>query len=222
MIPSFAVGRTQEIIYHLGCLHHQGKLDDWSVFLDSPMAIDVTQVYDHWLHIMDSEDVKCLTQAGRDSLEGFLPKLQLTDSPEQSMAINKIDSGAIIIAGSGMCTGGRIRHHFKHRIWKEDNTIIFIGFQAQDTLGRVLVDGKKKIKMFGDEFAVGASIETLGGFSAHAGQKELIEWATNFEPKPRLILIHGENDSLEALSKKLLDEHGISCEIPSQDDCIEF
>lgn len=222
MIPSFAVGRTQEIIYHLGCLHHQGKLDDWSVFLDSPMAIDVTQVYDHWLHIMDSEDVKCLTQAGRDSLEGFLPKLQLTDSPEQSMAINEVDSGAIIIAGSGMCTGGRIRHHFKHRIWKEDNTIIFIGFQAQGTLGRLLVDGKKKIKMFGDEFSVGASIETLGGFSAHAGQKELIAWAANFDPKPRLILIHGENDSLEALSKKLLDEQGISCETPNQDDCIEF
>ena len=222
MIPSFAIGRTQEIIYHLGCLHHQGKLDNWTVFLDSPMAIDVTQVYDNWLHIMDSEDVKCLTDAGRESLEGFLPKLRLTDTPEQSMAINRIDSGAIIIAGSGMCTGGRIRHHFKHRIWKEGNTIIFIGFQAQGTMGRLLVEGAKKIKMFGDDFVVRANIETLGGFSAHAGQKELIEWANNFKPKPRLILIHGENGAMETLAEKLKTDHGLSSEMPSQGDSIEF
>lgn len=222
MIPAFAVGRTQEIIYHLGCLHHQGELDNWTVFLDSPMAIDVTQVYDSWLHIMDSEDVKRLTEVGRESLENFLPKLRFTDTPEQSMAINRVDSGAIIIAGSGMCTGGRIRHHFKHRIWNQNNTIVFIGFQAQGTLGRLLVEGAKKIKMFGDTFVVRATIETLGGFSAHAGQKELIEWAANFEPKPRLILIHGENDSLEALSTKLQEEHGISSEIPSQGGSIEF
>lgn len=222
MIPAFAVGRTQEVIYHLGCLHQQGKLDNWTVFLDSPMAIDVTQVYDNWLHIMDSEDVRCLTQAGRDSLEEFLPKLRLSDTTEQSMAINRIESGAIIIAGSGMCTGGRIRHHFKRRIWKDNNTIVFIGFQAQGTLGRLLVDGAKKIKMFGDDFVVRASIETLGGFSAHAGQKELIEWATNFSPKPRTILVHGENDALEALAAKLMADHDIDCEIPSQGDSIEF
>lgn len=222
MIPAFAVGRTQEIIYHLGCLHHKGELDNWTVFLDSPMAIDVTQVYDNWLHIMDSEDVRCLTEADRESLQEFLPKLRLTDTPEQSMAINRIDKGAIIIAGSGMCTGGRIRHHFKHRIWKDNNTIVFIGFQAQGTLGRLLVDGAKKIKMFGDDFVVRASIETLGGFSAHAGQKELIEWAKNFEPRPRTILIHGENDALEALSAKLLADHGISSEIPTRGESIEF
>lgn len=222
LIPSFAIGRTQEIIYHLGCLHHQGKLDNWTVFLDSPMAIDVTQVYDNWLHIMDSADIKCLTDAGRASLEEFLPKIRLTDTPEQSMAINKIDSGAIIIAGSGMCTGGRIRHHFKHRIWKEDNTIIFIGFQAQGTLGRSLVDGAKRIKMFGDNFVVRANIETLGGFSAHAGQKELIEWAIRFNPEPRLILIHGESSAMEALSNKLLADHGISSEMPAQGDYIEY
>lgn len=222
MIPAFAVGRTQEVIYHLGCLHHHGKLDDWTVFLDSPMAIDVTQVYDSWLHIMDSEDVRCLTQAGRDSLEEFLPKLRLCDTTEQSMAINRIDSGAIIIAGSGMCTGGRIRHHFKRRIWNDNNTVIFIGFQAQGTLGRLLVDGAKKIKMFGDDFIVRAGIETLGGFSAHAGQKELIEWATNFSPTPRMVLVHGENDALEALSAKLMNDHDISCEIPTQGDSIEF
>ncbi len=222
MIPSFAVGRAQEIIYHLGCLYHQGKLDDWQVFLDSPMAIEVTQVYDNWLNIMDNDDVRCLTKAGKDSLVSFLPTLSVCQTSEESMAINEVKKGAIIIAGSGMCTGGRIRHHFKHRIWHDNNTIIFIGFQAQGTLGRLLVDGIKKIKMFGDDFVVNASIETLGGFSAHAGQFELIEWARNFKPIPRLILIHGEINSLNTLASKLMEDEGIASEIPAQGEKIEF
>ncbi|MCB1665243.1 MAG: MBL fold metallo-hydrolase [Pseudomonadales bacterium] len=222
LIPSFAVGRAQEIIYHLGCLYHAGKLDGWQIFLDSPMAIEVTQVYDHWLHILDSKDVRCLTQFGRESLELFLPTLKLTNSPEESMGINRIKRGAIIIAGSGMCTGGRIRHHFKHRIWREHNTLLFIGFQARGTLGRRLVDGEKKIRLFGDEYLVRARIETLGGFSAHAGQSELIDWALHFRNQPRMILVHGEAEALEALSLKLWDEHKVRCTVPAQGDCISF
>jgi metallo-beta-lactamase family protein len=222
MIPSFAVGRAQEIIYHLGCLYHQGKLDNWTIFLDSPMAIEVTRVYENWLHIMDNKDVRSLTQDGRSSLIEFLPTLKFCQTSEESMAINRIKKGAIIIAGSGMCTGGRIRHHFKHRIWHDHNTIIFIGFQAQGTLGGLLVDGVRKIKLYRDEYVVRASIETLGGFSAHAGQKELIEWAGSFKPVPRLVLIHGEISSLEALAMKLSEDHGISSEIPAQGETIEF
>jgi len=222
LIPSFAVGRAQEILFHLGLLYHQGKLDNWKVFLDSPMAIEVTQVYDNWLNIMDRKDIRCLTKFGRESLEKFLPTLQLCRTSEESMAINKIKKGAIIIAGSGMCTGGRIRHHLKHRIWVAGNTLVFIGFQAQGTLGRLLVDGKKKIKMFGEEFKVRANIATLGGFSAHAGQTELIEWAANFKPTPRFILIHGESSALQTLSAMLKDGHDINSEIPSQGECIEF
>lgn len=222
MIPSFAVGRAQEILYHLGCLYHAGKLDDWTIFLDSPMAIEVTRIYDHWLDIMDDEDLRCLTESGKESLVKFLPTLNLSQSAEDSIAINDIKQGAIIIAGSGMCTGGRIRHHFKHRIWDERNTIIFIGFQAQGTLGRLLVDGKKNVRMFGDEFAVNAEIATLGGFSAHAGQEGLIAWARNFKPAPRLILIHGESGALQTLSKRLGTEFGVESEIPSRGDCIEF
>lgn len=222
MIPSFAVGRAQEILFHLGCLYHAGKLDNWTIFLDSPMAIEVTQIYDHWLHIMDKEDVRCLTDYGRESLEKFLPTLNLSQSAEESMAINDIKQGAIVIAGSGMCTGGRIRHHFKHRIWDERNTIIFIGFQAEGTLGRLLVDGKKEVRMFGDEFAVKAEIATLGGFSAHAGQDELIAWARNFQPQPRLILIHGESGALQSLSTRLETEFNIPSEIPARGETIEF
>jgi metallo-beta-lactamase family protein len=222
MIPSFAIGRTQELIFHLGCLHEAGELDDWQVFLDSPMAIAVTEVYDRWLHIMDDEDIRCLTDAGRDSLAKFLPSLKLCRSAEESIAINKIKQGAIIIAGSGMCTGGRIRHHFKHRIWREENTIVFIGFQAQGTLGRLLVDGKKDIKMFGDKFKVHAGIETIGGLSAHAGQTELMQWAAGFEGKPRLMLIHGEATALDALSQKLWLDKGIRSEIPAYGSSVVF
>ena len=222
MIPAFAIGRTQELIFHLGCLFNDGELDDWQVFLDSPMAISVTEVYDRWLHIMDDEDIRQLTEANRESLQKFLPMLKLCRTAEESMEINKVKQGAIIIAGSGMCTGGRIRHHFKHRIWKSENTIMFIGFQAQGTLGRLLVDGKKDIRMFGDEFNVKARIATIGGLSAHAGQQGLLEWAGNFEGKPRLMLVHGEAGALDELSQKLWLDKGIRSEIPARGDCIAF
>ncbi|MEX1198959.1 MAG: MBL fold metallo-hydrolase [Pseudohongiellaceae bacterium] len=222
MIPSFAVGRSQELIYHLGRLHRAGKLDGWQVFLDSPMAISVTEVYDRWLHIMDDEDVRHLTEEGRETLREFLPALKYCSTVEDSIAINEVEKGAIIIAGSGMCTGGRIRHHFKQRIWKPENTIIFIGFQARGTLGRILVDGVKEIKMFGDEFVVGADIQTLGGFSAHAGQTALMDWAAAFENSPRLILVHGEEDVQEELSEKLWRDRKIRSEIPERGSQISF
>lgn len=222
MIPSFAVGRTQEILFHLGRLYHQGRLDNWQIFLDSPMAIEVTQVHDKWLKLLDPEDIKQLTKSHHHTLEGFLPPLRLCGSSEESMAINRIQGGAIIIAGSGMCTGGRIRHHFKHRIWNERNTVIFIGFQARGTLGRRLVDGEKEIKMFSETFQVRATIETLGGFSAHAGQSQLIEWLGHFENNPRVYLVHGEAASLECLSQTLWLQKGIKAVIPEQGRCIAF
>ncbi len=221
-IPSFAVGRAQELIFYLGDLHHQGLLDDWKVFLDSPMAIEVTHVYDSWLQIMDRDDVKKLSDANRSCLEEFLPTLNLCVTPEESMAINKIESGALVIAGSGMCTGGRIRHHFKHRIWHPGNTIIFVGFQARGTLGRLLVDGIKKIRMFGDEFAVKANIETLGGFSAHAGQQGLIDWMTRFEDARHRILVHGEEEAMQTLADKLARDHGMECKMPAQGERYSF
>ncbi len=222
MIPSFAVGRTQEILFHLGALNHAGDLDPWQVFLDSPMAIAVTRVYDRWLQALDSEDVKLLSDAHRESLVRFLPTLQLTEDTDQSMAINRIKGGAIIIAGSGMCTGGRIRHHFKQRIWDDRNTVIFVGFQARGTLGRVLVDGAREIKMFGDPFVVKARIESLGCFSAHAGQSELLDWASAFKPAPQMVLVHGEPEAQVELAQKLYEEHGLSVEVPARGDSLSF
>jgi len=222
MIPAFAVGRTQDILFHLGCLHQQGELDHWEIFLDSPMAIAVTRVYDHWLAALDQDDVRQLSAAHKSSLEKFLPKLSMAMETEQSMAINRIKGGAIIIAGSGMCTGGRIRHHLKQRIWDDRNTVIFTGYQARGTLGRVLVDGARAIKIFGEEFVVKARIETLGGLSAHAGQNGLVQWIEAFAPPPRTLLVHGEPPAQDALSDRLWRECNLQVQIPARGDSIVF
>ena len=220
MIPAFAVGRTQDILFHLGCLYHAGELDHWEVFLDSPMAIAVTRVYDRWLKLLDGEDVRHLSDEHKNSLEKFLPTLNMASSTDESMAINRIKGGAIIIAGSGMCTGGRIRHHFKQRIWDNRNTVVFTGYQARGTLGRILVDGARNIKMFGDDYVVKARIETLGGLSAHAGQRELLEWIDSFQPRPRTVLVHGEAQAQDVLADKLWHEQHLKVEIPTRGDSI--
>lgn len=222
LIPAFAVGRTQEILFHLGRMHQRKVLDGWQIILDSPMAIKVTKVYDHWLQTMTCDNVRALCEADRSFLKDFLPHLIVSNTPEESMSINKIKKGAIIIAGSGMCTGGRIRHHFKHRIWDKKTTVIFAGFQAKQTLGRLLVDGLKHIKMFGEEFIVRARIETLGGFSAHAGQATLIEWASGFVNHPQLFLVHGEPESQDVLAQKLWAEKKIRSIIPSRGQSFAF
>ena len=220
MIPAFAVGRTQDILFHLGCLYHAGELDHWEVFLDSPMAIAVTRVYDRWLKLLDGDDVRHLSDEHKNSLEKFLPTLNMASSTDESMAINRIKGGAIIIAGSGMCTGGRIRHHFKQRIWDDRNTVVFTGYQARGTLGRILVDGARNIKMFGDDYVVKARIETLGGLSAHAGQRELLEWIDSFQPRPRTVLVHGEAQAQDVLADKLWHEQHLKVEIPTRGDSI--
>lgn len=214
MIPAFAVGRTQEILFHLGLLHHEGRLDPWQVYLDSPMAIEVTGIYDECLSVLDRQDAARIREMHKGSLKHFLPDLQYLRSPEESMALNDVPSGAIIIAGSGMCTGGRIRHHLKQRIWNRRNTLIFVGFQAAGTLGRILVDGAKSIRLFGEDVVVKSRIETLNGFSAHADQQELIDWLLAIQGKPRVMLIHGELNALDALSLKLWKEQKRATEIP--------
>src|SRR6056297_370889 len=222
MIPAFAVGRTQELLFQLGRLYQEGELDNWQIFLDSPMAIKVTAVYSRWLAQLDEDVSRALRAEGKHTLESFLPPLTLSVTSEESMAINKIKSGAIIIAGSGMCTGGRIKHHFKRRIWNQRNTIVFCGFQARGTLGRLLVDGVKQIRMFNDEFVVKAGIETLGGFSAHAGQSELLAWIGNFSPRPRVVLVHGEPRAMDVLSEKLWQQQQRAPETPRQGQSVIF
>ncbi len=205
LIPAFAVGRTQELIFQLGKLYHQGKLKNWLVFLDSPMGSAVTDIYSHSQHRLDAEDMALLKKYKSRSLTDFLPCLSITESVEDSMAINRIKSGAIIIAGSGMCTGGRIRHHLKHRLWQTNTHILFTGYQANGTLGRILVNKARTVKLFGQPIAVRAKIHTLGGFSAHADQNQLLGWAMQFNNKPHFCLVHGEENSLTALQQELVN-----------------
>jgi len=214
LIPAFAVGRTQEIIFRLGEFYQQGILNHQAVYLDSPMAIATTEVYHRYQDVFNYEDRSALRQAKSGSLHTYLPVLRYSRSTEESIAINKITDGAIIIAGSGMCNGGRIKHHLKHNLWRRNAHVIIVGYQAIGTPGRALVDGAKRLRVAGEEVAVNASIHTLGGFSAHAGQTQLIDWISAFhKPKPRTYLIHGEADAKKALQQQLhaLD---IKAEIP--------
>jgi metallo-beta-lactamase family protein len=222
MIPAFAVGRTQDILFHLGSLFDQGELDSWEIFLDSPMAIAVTRVYDFWLDNSDGQGVRHLSSEQKAYFSDFLSLLNMAMETEESMAINRIKSGAIIIAGSGMCTGGRIRHHLKQRIDDDRNVVIFTGYQARGTLGRLLVDGLKTIKIFGEDFPVKASVETLGGLSAHAGQTGLVEWIAAFKPAPRVMLVHGETSAQTALAERLRRDHKREVEIPARGAQVTF
>jgi metallo-beta-lactamase family protein len=204
LIPAFAVGRTQDLIYYLGRFYREGRLPQQAVFLDSPMAIRANRIYSRHLNELRTDDEPELDAS--KNLEDWLPILRCTLSPDDSMAINRINSGAIIIAGSGMCTGGRILHHFKHNLWRENTHVIIPGFQAGGTLGRALVDGSETVKLFHQRIAVKAKVHTLGGFSAHAGQSQLIDWVSHFENKPELYLVHGELEKSVALQHALRDQ----------------
>ncbi len=222
LIPSFAVGRTQEIIFRLGELYQKGKLRHQAVYLDSPMAIAVTEIYHRYQNVFNREDVATIRQGKSGSLHSFLPVLRYSPTTEESMALNKIEAGAIIIAGSGMCTGGRIRHHFKHNLWKRNAHVVIVGYQAIGTPGRALVDGAKVFRMGGDEIAVNAAIHTLGGFSAHASQSQLLGWINNFsKPHPRLYLIHGE-EKAKTVFRERLSQEGWSADIPHFGESITF
>ncbi|WP_111643097.1 MBL fold metallo-hydrolase RNA specificity domain-containing protein [Marinimicrobium alkaliphilum] len=222
LIPAFAVGRTQELLFQLGHLYQQGKLDGWQVFVDSPMAKAVTEVYEDFRSTWDRDDRALLAKYKSRTLKDFLPCLSVTESVDESIQINRIKNGAIIIAGSGMCTGGRIRHHFKHRLWKANTHVVFAGFQARGTLGRMLVDGAKLIKLFGQEVYVRAQIHTIGGFSAHAGQSELLAWAGSFVNKPKFYLVHGEEKALDTLAEALWEHTRIEATVAAKGATVHF
>jgi metallo-beta-lactamase family protein len=203
LIPAFAVGRTQEILYLMAKNFDAWNLGRWHIFLDSPMAIEATRIFTQNVDLFDTEATNLWQKNARESL---LPNLQMSRTPEQSMAINKIRRGAIIIAGSGMCTGGRIRHHLKHNIWRRECQLVITGFQARGTTGRALVDGARFIRLWGEEIRVAATIHTIGGLSAHADQLNLKNWYANFEGRPPVSLVHGEEKAIAGLSKCLREE----------------
>lgn len=191
LIPAFAVGRSQQMIYYLGQLERSGRVPRFPVFLDSPMAIKAMELYKKYESIMDAETAR-LIEEGTNPL--FIPDLTCTPTSDESRKLNDRPGCFVVIAASGMCNGGRILHHLRHGLWRRDAHVVIAGFQAQGSLGRQLVDGASRVRINGEWIAVRAKVHTLGGFSAHAGQGELLAWAKNFVDGgvPRFVLNHGE------------------------------
>ncbi len=202
LIPSFAVGRTQELLYLFRENYQTWGLDRWRVFLDSPMGIEATEVYARHWYAYDAQAKRARERGGNPLL---LPNLHISRTASQSMAINRIRAGAIILAGSGMCEGGRIRHHLKHNVWRQGCHVVMVGYQARGTLGRSLVDGARHIRLWGEEMRVAAEVHTIGGLSAHADQKGLLDWTANFRGRPVIALVHGETRARQALAERLAE-----------------
>jgi metallo-beta-lactamase family protein len=209
LIPAFAVGRTQEILYELATHFDAWELAGWQVFLDSPMAIEATGVY--WKHaeLFDEEAQEWLR---RERALPALPNLKLCRTADESMAINRITRGAIVIAGSGMCTGGRIVHHLKHNLSRPECDLVFTGFQAVGTLGRAIVDGRETVRIHGAPIKVAARVHTLGGFSAHGDQHDLMRWHAGIPSRPPVWLVHGESGAAAGLRAALLAQ-GVQADI---------
>ncbi|MGB9856902.1 MAG: MBL fold metallo-hydrolase RNA specificity domain-containing protein [Dictyoglomaceae bacterium] len=218
LIPSFVVDRAQRIIYELMLLEKENIIPkDFPIFFDSPMGKKITEIYKKYSNLLSGE----LQKYFLESEDPFsLKNLKYISTVEESKSINNLEIG-IIIAGSGMCTGGRILHHIKHNIWKENTHIIFVGYQAQGTLGRSIVDGAKRIHVMGEELTVNAKIHTINGFSAHGDQKDLLNWAEQFQTNPLFIITHGEPKSSQALSD-LLKSKGFETLIPSAGQSIDL
>ncbi|MDP4180913.1 MAG: MBL fold metallo-hydrolase [Bacillota bacterium] len=217
VIPSFAVGRTQEIIYdiHKQREKFEGKLEKLlsiPVFIDSPLAISATEIFRKNLDCYDEEARKYI-EDGDNPLD--FPGLQFTKTPDESKALNDRTDSIIIISASGMCEAGRIKHHLKHNLWRKDSTILFVGYQAIGTLGRSLTEGAKKVKLFGEDITVKAKIESIDGFSGHADRDDLLAWVSKFNKKPKKIfIVHGEEDGMNTFSKLINEKFGIETVIP--------
>lgn len=200
LIPAFAVGRSQLLLYWMARHYEEAGLDRWQVFLDSPLAIRATNVYGRYPELYDEQAAAFWSGAGR---ERILPNLTYSRTAAQSRALNAKRSGAIVIAGSGMCTGGRIRHHLLHHLWREECHVIIAGFQAAGTTGRRLVDGAERVRVLGETVRVGASVHTVGGLSAHADQSGLLAWYGAYAQRPPVALVHGEPVAMQALGQAL-------------------
>ena len=213
IIPAFAVERTQEIMYCLYLLARDGRLpQDMPVYLDSPLAIQATEIFRHHTAYLD-EETRELIKKGDDPLH--LPQLRFTPTTDESIAINTKSEPAIVISASGMADAGRIKHHLRHNIWREGASIVFVGFQAQGTTGRKIIDGAKKIRLFNEEIAVKARIFTINGFSAHAGQSQILEWLSHFKTRDmQVFLVHGEFSAQQTLAGLIKERFGFKVLIP--------
>jgi metallo-beta-lactamase family protein len=220
VVPSFAIERAQELLYHMSELLDQNRIPHILVFLDSPMAIKVTDVFRNHPELMDEEAREVL--ADKRSPFDF-PSLMTVDSTEHSKALNYLGGTGMIIAGSGMCTGGRIKHHLVNNIDRPESTVLFVGYQAVGTLGRAIVDGAEEVRIFGEKRQVKARIEQIHGFSAHADQNELLRWLSAIENTPRRVfVVHGEEDSAHDFAQFIREKQSWDVAIPKYRDEVKL
>jgi metallo-beta-lactamase family protein len=220
LVPSFAIGRTQDLLYYLENAFTKGEIPVFPVYIDSPMAIEATKIYMHHPELFDEEMNEFVKKGELLRYKNFIHP---TPSPEESKKLNNVVGPCMIIAGSGMCNAGRIRHHLRHNLWNPTTSVLIVGYQAEGTLGRHLVDGAKWVNIFGERIIVRAQIYKLGGFSAHAGQSDLLRWFNVLAPsRPRVILTHGEDRARLPLAKILENNYGIKPWMPQYGESIEI
>ena len=216
VIPSFAVGRTQEMLYFIREIKERGLVKghgDFPVFVDSPLAIEATSIFLQCDTQFLDEDMQALIRSGVNPI--VFPGLELAVSEEESKSINNNKTPKVILSASGMCDAGRVRHHLKHNLWRPESTVLFVGYQAVGTLGRILVDGAKSVKLFGEEIEVRARIDTLPGVSGHGDKNGLIRWLKGFEEKPKLVFVnHGDPAAAESFTACLNQELGYKAFAP--------
>ena len=219
LVPTFAVGRAQLIAGLLGWMFRNQKARPFPIFLDSPMAIQALEIYAKHRELFDDEALKFIQE--RPLLED-LRTMKLCVTAEDSKRINDQPGPCLVMAGAGMCNAGRILHHFKANLWKPETHVLIVGYQAAGTLGRQLVDGAETVKIFGEKIAVKANVHTMGGFSAHAGQTDLLAWLEAIAPsKPRVVLTHGETEARLGLEAQVRQRFGLVPELPQLNDALE-
>jgi metallo-beta-lactamase family protein len=220
IIPAFAIERTQEIIFTLSKLLKQGEIPAMPIFIDSPLAISATEIFKKNEHCFD-DDMKGLLNSGDNPLD--FPGLTFTRTTEESKRLNDTAAGSIIISASGMCTAGRIKYHLMNNLYKPSTSVVFVGYQAEGTLGRRLVDGAQQVRLYGQDVHVKARIHTLGGFSAHADRAGLLQWMKNIDnPRLKVFVVHGEEESSMALSDAIQKDLGHAAYVPRWGEIVDL
>ena len=220
LVPTFAVGRAQLLMTRLSQMFRRKLVPPFPIFLDSPMAIAATEIYEHHHELFDEEMLKYIAQK---PVREDLSTLKVCPTAEDSKKINDQLGPCLVMAGAGMCNAGRILHHLKANLWKPETHVIIVGYQGDGSLGRRLVNGEKLVSIFGEKIAVKAQIHTLGGFSAHAGQTDLLAWFAAIAPsQPRVVLTHGENPQREILAKLIGERYQLQPQLPTLNEVIEL
>jgi metallo-beta-lactamase family protein len=219
LVPVFAIGRTQLLLYLLAGAFKRKTLPPFPVFVDSPMAIEATKIYQKHVELFDDE---ALAMQKSGELRAHLETAKFCPTASDSRALNETAGPCLIMAGAGMCTGGRILHHFRHNLSRPNATVLICGYQSHGSLGRMLVDGKKVVTIMGEKIPVRASVHTFGGLSGHAGQTDLLNWFDGLAPsRPRVILTHGEERAQLPFARLLKDRYGLRAERPALGGAIE-